>query len=102
MMDGTAEAGEIGGLLRHARLARGLSVQEAADLADVSPSRICQVERAETAGALQFDTLERVIDRVRGMDITEIDASKDSDDQRTVRLGALLVLEMLSGFQLRP
>ena len=39
--------------------------------------------------------------QVRGMDITEIDASKDSDDQRTVRLGALLVLEMLSGFQLR-
>lgn len=39
--------------------------------------------------------------QVRGMDITEIDATKDSDDQRTVRLGALLVLEMLSGFQLR-
>lgn len=39
--------------------------------------------------------------QVRGMDITEIDASKDSEDQRTVRLGALLVLEMLSGFQLR-
>lgn len=58
-MDGTAEAGEIGGLLRYARLARGLSVQEAADLADVSPSRISQVERAETAGALQLDTLER-------------------------------------------
>ena len=39
--------------------------------------------------------------QVRGMDITEIDATKDSDDERTVRLGALLVLEMLSGFQLR-
>ena len=39
--------------------------------------------------------------QVRGMDITEIDATKDSDDQRTVRLGALLVMEMLSGFQLR-
>ena len=39
--------------------------------------------------------------QVRGMDITEIDASKDSDDGRTVRLGALLVLEVLSGFQLR-
>ena len=38
---------------------------------------------------------------VVGMDITEIDASKDSEDQRTVRLGALLVLEMLAGFQLR-
>ena len=51
--------GEVGGLLRQARLARGLSVQEAADLADVSPSRISQVERAETAGALQLDTLDR-------------------------------------------
>ena len=39
--------------------------------------------------------------QVRGMDITEIDAGKDSDDGRTVRLGALLVLEMLAGFQLR-
>lgn len=39
--------------------------------------------------------------QVRGMDITEIDAGKDSDDERTVRLGALLVLEMLAGFQLR-
>jgi formiminoglutamase len=38
---------------------------------------------------------------VVGMDITEIDASKDTEDQRTVRLGALLVLEMLAGFRLR-
>ena len=38
---------------------------------------------------------------VVGMDITEIDAAKDSSDGRTVRLGALLVLEMLAGFQLR-
>lgn len=58
-MNGSDEAATIGGLLRHARLARGLSVQEAADLADVSPSRISQVERAETAGTLQLDTLDR-------------------------------------------
>jgi transcriptional regulator with XRE-family HTH domain len=58
-MNGSGEAGGIGGLLRHARLARGLSVQEAADLAEVSPSRISQVERAETAGTLQLDTLDR-------------------------------------------
>lgn len=36
--------------------------------------------------------------RVRGIDITEIDASKDSEDQRTVRLGALVVLEALAGY----
>lgn len=38
---------------------------------------------------------------VRGLDITEIDAASDSADQRTVRLGALLVLEALAGFQVR-
>ena len=34
---------------------------------------------------------------VRGIDITEIDASKDSADGRTVRLGALLILEAVAG-----
>lgn len=58
-MGEAAQRGEYGGLLRLARLARGLSVQQAAELADVSPSRISQVERAETAGTLQLDTLDR-------------------------------------------
>ena len=35
--------------------------------------------------------------RVRSIDITEIDSSQDSADQRTVRLGALLVLEAAAG-----
>jgi formiminoglutamase len=35
---------------------------------------------------------------VKGIDITEIDATSDSADQRTVRLGALLVLEISAGF----
>ena len=35
---------------------------------------------------------------VRGVDITEIDSSKDSVDQRTVRLAALLVLETVAGY----
>jgi formiminoglutamase len=39
--------------------------------------------------------------RVRGIDITEIDATKDSEDGRTVRLGALLILEAVAGYQLR-
>jgi formiminoglutamase len=38
---------------------------------------------------------------VGGIDITEIDASKDSEDGRTVRLAALLVLESVAGFQSR-
>ena len=39
--------------------------------------------------------------RVRAIDITEIDSAADSEDQRTVRLGALLVLEAGSGFATR-
>jgi formiminoglutamase len=39
--------------------------------------------------------------RVRAIDITEIDAAADSDDQRTVRLAALLVLEAATGFAAR-
>ena len=35
--------------------------------------------------------------RVRAIDITEIDASIDTTDQRTVRLAALLVLEAAAG-----
>jgi formiminoglutamase len=38
---------------------------------------------------------------VRSMDITEIDARADSADQRTVRLGALCLLEAASGRALR-
>ena len=35
---------------------------------------------------------------VRGIDITEIDATSDSADQRTIKLGALLVLEIAAGY----
>jgi formiminoglutamase len=35
------------------------------------------------------------------MDITEIDVGRDSHDQRTVRLAALLVLEALAGVRRR-
>jgi DNA-binding XRE family transcriptional regulator len=48
-----------GGLLRLARRERGLTVQEVADRAGVTPSRISQVERAEVEGTLQLDTLSR-------------------------------------------
>lgn len=36
-----------------------------------------------------------------GADITEVDATKDSDDERTVRLAALVVLELIAGFSAR-
>ena len=35
--------------------------------------------------------------RVRALDITEIDVARDTPDERTVRLGALLVLEAAAG-----
>jgi len=39
--------------------------------------------------------------RVRGMDITEIDATTDTADGRTVRLAALLILEIATGLAQR-
>ncbi len=39
--------------------------------------------------------------QVVGIDITEIDSTMDSDDQRTVRLAALVVLETIAGFSTR-
>jgi formiminoglutamase len=39
--------------------------------------------------------------RVRGMDITEVDANADAADQRTVRLAAMLVLEAAAGLAVR-
>jgi formiminoglutamase len=39
--------------------------------------------------------------RVRGIDIAEIDATNDADDERTVRLAALCVLEIAAGLALR-
>jgi formiminoglutamase len=39
--------------------------------------------------------------RVRAMDITEVDATSDTNDQRTVRLAAMCVLEAAAGLALR-
>ena len=40
--------------------------------------------------------------RVRAVDLTEIDVERDSDDQRTVRLAALVLLEICAGLLRRP
>lgn len=45
----------------------------------------------------QFAFLAGNTERVNCIDITEIDASADSADQRTIRLAALLILEAASG-----
>jgi arginase family enzyme len=49
----------------------------------------------------QFAFLVGKTKQVRSVDITEIDAMADSADGRTVRLGALAVLEIASGYQNR-
>jgi formiminoglutamase len=49
----------------------------------------------------QFAFLAGTSPSVIGADITEIDATKDSADERTVRLASLVVLEMAAGFSTR-
>jgi len=39
---------------------------------------------------------------VRAIDIAEVDATRDADDERTVRLAAMCVLEAAAGLALRP
>ena len=74
------------------------------DVCDRSVVPACPAAAPGGISAYQLRQAARLLaghHQVQGMDITEIDAGRDSDDERTVRLGALLVLEMLSGFQLR-
>lgn len=58
---------------------------------------------AAAPGGLSADEMRRFVRsvtsdaRVVAIDITEIDVERDSDDERTIRLAALLVLEALSG-----
>lgn len=49
----------------------------------------------------QFSELAGRTPVVKSMDITEIDATADAPDQRTVRLGALLILEAAAGLARR-
>ena len=62
---------------------------------------------AAAPGGLSADEMRQVAfhagrsPRVTSIDITEIDASIDAPDQRTVRLGALLILEAAAGLALR-
>ncbi len=49
----------------------------------------------------QFAFLAGSSSSVVGADITEIDSTKDSSDERTVRLAALVVLELIAGYSTR-
>ncbi len=70
------------------------------DVCDRSVAPACP---ASVPGGISADELRQVAhiagsdNRVRAIDITEIDASLDTEDQRTVRLAALLVLEAAAG-----
>ncbi len=57
-----------------------------------APGGISAFELRQAARILASDK------RVKGIDITEIDATSDSADQRTIRLGAILVLEIAAGY----
>lgn len=49
----------------------------------------------------QFAFLAGSSKAVLGADITEIDSTKDSRDERTVRLAALVILELIAGYSTR-
>jgi formiminoglutamase len=49
----------------------------------------------------QFAFLAGTSSSVIGADITEIDSTKDASDERTIRLAALVVLELIAGFSTR-
>jgi formiminoglutamase len=74
------------------------------DAADRSVAPGCP---AAVPGGLSADEMRRFVravasdPRVRAIDITEIDVGRDAEDQRTVRLAALLVLETLAGVRRR-
>lgn len=70
------------------------------DVCDRSVAPACP---ASVPGGISADELRQAAflsgadKRVRAIDITEIDAALDTPDQRTIRLGALLVLEAACG-----
>lgn len=75
------------------------------DVADRSVVPGCP---AAAPGGLRADEIRRFVRAlatsrdVVALDVTEIDVERDDADERTVRLGALVVLEALSGVQRRP
>ncbi len=74
---------------------------------DVCDRSIAPACPASLPGGISADELRQAAflagrdARVRAIDITEIDAALDTPDQRTIRLGALLVLEAACGVATR-
>lgn len=74
---------------------------------DVCDRSVVPACPAAAPGGISADELRQVAfhagrsPRVSSIDITEIDATADAPDQRTVRLGALLILEAAAGLACR-
>ncbi len=74
---------------------------------DVCDRSVVPACPAAAPGGISADELRQVAfhagrsPRVSSIDITEIDAGKDAPDLRTVRLGALLILEAAAGLACR-
>ena len=101
--------GKIGDAVKNALEIAGAGGREIyvdldVDICDRSVVPACP---ASMPGGISADELRQAAflvgadSRVRAIDITEIDASLDTPDQRTVRLAALLVLEASAGFATR-
>ena len=93
-----ATAGHAGGA------GGGIHLDIDVDVCDRSVAPACP---ASVPGGLQADELRTLVRalssdaRVRSADIVEVDATADTPDQRTVRLAALCVLELLAGLAAR-
>ena len=74
------------------------------DVCDRSVAPACP---AATPGGISADEIRQAAFlaganyKVRAVDITEVDPKRDSKDERTVRLAALLVLEIAAGYKTR-
>ncbi|MFU8891852.1 MAG: arginase family protein [Anaerosomatales bacterium] len=74
------------------------------DVCDRSVAPACPASAPGGISADELRQLARALardPRVRGLDITEVDATADAADDRTVRLAALLVLEVAAGVMTR-
>lgn len=86
-------------IIQQAILTAGNNVYVDIDV-DVCGRSVVPACPAAAPGGISANTLRTMVrliagySEVRAIDITEIDASKDSEDQRTVRLAALLILEI--------
>ena len=74
---------------------------------DVCDRSVAPASPAATPGGISADELRQAAFlaganyKVKAVDITEIDPKRDSKDERTVRLAALLVLEVAAGYKTR-